>query len=336
MKKNYYWSILLMSIIFFLSIVSCATMNEVPEKDLIIKNGVLTKYSGRQRNIIIPDNLGITAIGDWAFKDSKIISIKIPQGVTSINYAAFSGCEKLKKIDLPNSLVTINQAFGSCISLASIKLPSSVRNIGPMLFWPHDIIIEVDEGNNKYATIDGILFNKEFTSILHYPSIKKDKEYSIPDSVRIIGEYAFRAAPLRVIKIPNGVEVIEYSAFSATLITSIEFPKTIKSISSSAFSQCENITSLKFPEGTMTKVDYQAFFNCFNLRRVDLPLSVKVIEKRAFYDCRNLQVVTFAGDAIYEILNLFVNAYGENIGYKYKISWENVPDDVQRIIFTRW
>ena len=72
-------------------------------KDFQIEDGILIKYLGTDRDVVIPDS--VTIIGEKAFNKCKTIaSIVIPNGVTGIGKYAFFECESLEKIELPRSL----------------------------------------------------------------------------------------------------------------------------------------------------------------------------------------------------------------------------------------
>lgn len=83
--------------------------------------------------ITLPSTL--KKIGDHAFYDSGLTTIKIPDGVTTIEYDAFSDCSSLTSIEIPESVTVIDSyAFSNCTSLTSVSLPDSVTNIAGWCF----------------------------------------------------------------------------------------------------------------------------------------------------------------------------------------------------------
>lgn len=102
--------------------------------DFTIENGVLTKYSGGDRDVVIPE--GVTEIADSAFNcNLRIKSVVIPEGVTKIGESAFASCKLLRSITLPESLVDIGvSAFAGCRKLTSINIPSKCETIQEYAF----------------------------------------------------------------------------------------------------------------------------------------------------------------------------------------------------------
>ena len=183
-----------------------------------IKSGVL--YDVESGDIVngsvtIPDS--VTKIGSSAFEDcTELINVTIPDSVTKIGYSAFSGCTGLTSVTIPDSVTYIGtEAFDSCTGLTSITVPDSVTEIGSRAFEYCTGLtsIDVDENNENYSSQDGVLFNKDKTTLIQYPGGKTGK-YIIPDSVTEIGCMAFYGCrSLTEITIPNSVTSIGDCAF---------------------------------------------------------------------------------------------------------------------------
>lgn len=103
-------------------------------------------------------------------------------------------CSSLTSITFPASLTWIgNSAFYKCTSLTSITIPNSVTNIGHRAFMEctslTDIVVASE--NIHYSSIDGVLFNKNKTTLFIFPAGKSETSYVIPNTVTSIGDYAF-------------------------------------------------------------------------------------------------------------------------------------------------
>ena len=263
------------------------------------------KYSGE---ITIPESVkyegieyGVTAIGDNAFENSDIITVTIPNSVTTIGVAAFYGCKKLSSITIPNSITTISRySFFKCVSLASVKIPNSVTLI--------------DE-----AAFDGC---EKLTSI------------TIPNSVISIGVSAFSGTGLTSIVVPNSITIIDrYVFLYCPYLTSITIPNSITSIKDAAFQQCTSLTSVTIPN-SVTSIEERAFWGCTGLLSFTIGDGVKSIGSNSFAKCTNLtDVYCYAEnvpststdafkDSYIEYATLHVPASSVN-AYKAADPWKN-------------
>ena len=141
----------------------------------------------------------------------------VPDGVTSLEPYSIHG-SSLNTINLPNSLTTIREgALSYNRDLSTISIPERVTIIEPATFVFSSLTeIKVEENNKNYVTKDGVLFNKDLSTLIYYPSSKPVTEYSIPSGVTRIEDYAFFGNPnpmLQKIIIPASVTSIGNIAF---------------------------------------------------------------------------------------------------------------------------
>lgn len=159
----------------------------------------------------------VTSIGVEAFYDCSFTSVTIPDGVTIIKYSAFQNCSELTEVTFGNSITTIeNTAFYYCLSLKQVTIPKSVTNIGVNVFFYCTALthINVDAANPAYSSENGVLFNKDKTTLLRYPAAKPGTTYTVPKSVTCIGESAFgQCTALKELTLSENVSKIESYAF---------------------------------------------------------------------------------------------------------------------------
>ena len=197
-------------------------------------------------DIVVPlsyNGKPITAISDNAFEDESIRSIVLPNSITKIGQKAFYFCLQLESVNIPNDTVSIGStAFCGCKKITKIHIPSKVSDIGFLAFRMCENLttITVDELNQHYSSDGHNLYNKEKDTIILFAIGQTTTEFSIPDTVTIIGEYSFEDAENLVsIRMPNTVTIIETSAFDGCKkLKEIQLSSALTSIGSAAFAVC--------------------------------------------------------------------------------------------------
>lgn len=215
----------------------------IPSKVTTIGYGAFFKCHAL-KSVTLPSSL--TSIDGGVFQACRSLeTINFPSTLTSIGYQAFGGTA-LKNITLPPALKTIGEgAFIECGSLLSVFIPASVTTIGNYVFTYSTGLKNVDPANLNYSSIDGVLFDKSQTTLIHCP-ISLAGSYTIPSTVSIIDLRAFeRCRDLTSITIPSGVTTIKNLGFAECVkLTTLSIPSSVTSIGSSAFYFCTGLTSL--------------------------------------------------------------------------------------------
>ncbi len=244
-------------------------------------------YCTALESVTIP--AGVTSIKEQTFYGCTALkSVTIPDGVTSIGEQAFAWCEALTSITIPDSVTSIGDcAFSDCDSLTTITIPKNVTSIGDDVFGWCVLLksIVVDPHNKYYSSVDGVLFNKDKTTIKRYPIGKTAISYVIPDSVVYIEQYAFSDCDfLTTITIPDSVKSIsDYAFYGCSFLTSITIPGNVVSIGECAFRECDALAGVTIGNG-VAYIGEQAFCCCTALESITIPDSAVYIGNEAFYN----------------------------------------------------
>ncbi len=180
-------------------------------------------------------------------------SYTIPGNVTSVGQSAFAACYYLSGVTIPDSVTNIwATGFGYCFDLTNVTIPASVTSLGPQVFINCYNLpaITVAAGNPSYTNVDGVLFNKNETTLVEYPT-GLHGSYTIPDGVMTIETNAFILCDgLSGVTIPASVTSLEDGAFGDCAgLTNVTLGAGVSYISTSAFGGCTQLTAINVDSG---------------------------------------------------------------------------------------
>ena len=223
----------------------CAGLTDViiPDSIATIESGTFYDCAGLT-NVFLP--AGLTNIGSGAFSGcSSLEHILIPGCVTRLAWGAFQYCSALTNIVLGTGIVTIeSRAFYECNNLGGIFIPTSVTNLRAEAFgYCHGLTnIAVADDNPAYSSIGGIVFNKDHTSLLHFPGGFEGR-YVVPAGVQSVGNYAFD---------------------QCLDVNCVELPSSCGYFGNYAFAHCTNLIGMCF-NGTPPSLGIQTFLFSSNV-----------------------------------------------------------------------
>ena len=236
-------------------------------------------------------------------------SIILPSNVKSIGKWVFRNCGNLKAIIIDENNEYYKSIDGVLYSNdgstlvryppdktgKSFLIPNTVKNIEDGAFYACDNLAEiiVDENNENYKAVDGVLYNKDTTLLIQYPANKMDKSFVVPNGIESISIGAFaKNGKLKTLIIPEGVKCIEDRTFiSCSGLKSITIPDSVETIGNFAFRYCWSLKKIIIPDGVKTIGDF-AFDCCSHLEIVKLPDTLKTIGYGAFSKCESLKSIT--------------------------------------------
>jgi hypothetical protein len=213
----------------------------------------------------------------WEIVKTEMTSVVIGNGVTNIGNNAFKGCTSLETVSIGSGVASKGSyAFDNCTSLTTIT---------------------VDENNANYSSEDGVLFNKNKTTLLLCPP-GKSGTYIIPSSVTSVGDGSFLGcSSLTGVIIQEGVKTIGYSAFGGCSgLTTISIPNSVTTINSGAFSGCTSVATLQLGSG-LTTINPGVFNGLTSLTSLTIGNGVTTIYDGSFSGCTSLKYLTI-GDGV--------------------------------------
>lgn len=231
---------------------------------------------------------------------------------STLEYIAKGGCWSLKKvteIDLSNTKVTSigSYAFYGCQMATVVKLPDTLASmggdetstvkrdddLGTTLTYTENVFaccdalekILVNASNPYFKSVDGILYSKDGTKLIRYPTARPDTHFDIPEGVEVIASQAFMQSfrtpgALTTVSFPSTLKEIESLAFRQSNLTEVTLPVGVK-FGSSIFDISKKLAKVTIPEG-VTEIGEYMFWSCEALTELKCPASLQKIGANAF------------------------------------------------------
>ncbi|MDD3363024.1 MAG: leucine-rich repeat protein [Hespellia sp.] len=262
-------------------------------------NGTKWQFFSNGQLIIYGDGKidGYPKYGDagtqpWYAKRAEIKEIVIEDGITEIGFYDFYNCFNLETIRIPESVKAIDSSvFDRCLKLTQIN---------------------IDERNQYYCSEDAIIYNKDKTLLVRYSEGKTEKSFDIPFSVTGLSGNAFKnCLCLENIDISKRILSLNTSSFEGTkyegnigkcgkcVVWRIYengqmeiygdgkidgYPKYGDAGTQPWYAKRAEIKKIVIEDG-ITEIGFYDFYNCFNLKTIRIPESVKAIDSSAFDEC---------------------------------------------------
>ncbi|MCH5186762.1 MAG: leucine-rich repeat protein [Oscillospiraceae bacterium] len=178
-------------------------------------------------------------------------------GTQSVNLCFYSERSYLKKLILPSSLTGLDRhSFRYAASLEAI---------------------EMAQDNPLYTSVDGVVYSKDGKTLMYYPQSKKGAEFSVPEGVTEIWDFALCRNPyIQKISLPESVATIGYGAFGeCTSLTELNIPSGITELPGAMLIGSNNVTRLELPDG-LEVINSNAFSSA--VHRAKLPSTLKLLD----------------------------------------------------------
>ncbi|MBR4084626.1 MAG: leucine-rich repeat protein [Lachnospiraceae bacterium] len=230
----------------------------------------------------------VTVIGDFAFAETFFEKVCLSEtNIVQMGAGAFSECPDLKYVELPETLVRIdNGAFQMCYNLETVVVPEEIKAINYNAFFD-SINVQVVKGEKVYNYDTYWEMADDLSE-----KLALDFQYEITKNGVYIAEYIGND---KVVVVPDAIEGTKVTAIGKEAFAkceSMEFlslPTSINQIEENAFADCINLRTIAGEDG-VTEVNYGAYRGT-GIEQVEIPLVQQNVEYCMFYGCPYLTSV---------------------------------------------
>lgn len=233
---------------------------------------------------LVGDGSYVCTTGERRAEEDTSPAYAITNGIVS----AGEGCAG--EVVIRDGAVWIETGAFYGAGLESVSIPKSVTSIGIWAFCETTATsINVDLDNIYFASDNGVLFTKDWSTLIAYPSGSYLANYSVPTSVMTISDSAF---------------------YKSLYLETLNIPDSVTDIQAYAFANSPELESVTFADQSpITKVRTETFAVLPKLSSITIPEGVTSIEDSAFYNSTSLTDVNFLGDAPTVVAGAFTGTF---------------------------
>lgn len=190
---------------------------------------------------VLQDNSGYSSQDGVLYNKAGTTLVRVPMGMEgeyvmpdtcrNVESTAFYNCEKLTAATFSNSVTKLSDAdcLEGCYGLQKITVGSGVTEINTGMLDNAENLSEivVADGNRYYASVDGLLYDKDVTELIYLPW-GKEGEIFIPDGVTSLGSLGLRENFwITAVSLPSSLTSIGYGFYNCSGLEEIEFRGTM-------------------------------------------------------------------------------------------------------------
>ncbi|WP_026497105.1 leucine-rich repeat protein, partial [Butyrivibrio sp. WCD3002] len=248
----------------------------------------ITKYTGSLETVVIPEEIDgntVQEIGKEVFKGKEELKkVVLPDGLVTLGSGVFMGCKNLEEVTFGSSLATIDaSAFEGCVAITELVINEGLTSIGNYAFSGCSGLVSV-ELPDSLGSIGYHAFEKcgELTTV-NYPIGLKSCDEGVFN----------KDSKLTKIVVPEGTKKLAKNVFSDCNISEVTLPESLLEIGDAAFSKNKAIIGLELPD-SLELVGGSAFAGATSLKSVSFGSNLTTIENFAFEGATSLTTLTFS------------------------------------------
>ena len=245
----------------------------------------------------LPVEDGVSYVGKYAVACNRLLKgdIYLKEGTLGMA-ARFDDRDTIcSKLVLPKSLTYMRYESSSekplfenlVLFSKNLEMILKILHIGSSRGIPIANQIVIEDG---VRFIPGLFYTYECSNPIYvhpYLGGYKTESLKLPESVEIIGDYAFSGSRLSSINIPKGVKKIGKGAFWGSSLISVNIPNGVEIIDQETFKDCSSLSLINMPNSVKT-ISSEAFRGCSSLSSIKIPHSVNFIGDDVFRECSSL------------------------------------------------
>ena len=237
----------------------------------------------------------------WYTYRSKVTSVTIGDGITSISDFAFNGYSKISAVSIGNDVAKIGRsAFSYCSAITGLIIPDKVTDIDDRAFYGCSSLKELT------IPVSAKIYNSSYV----FCNCTNIEKITLTKGNGTMVEYG------TVTTAPSDIVNYQYTPWyiSRSNLKELVIEEGVCTISSYAFGNCTKLENIILPDG-ITSIGKNAFYYCTGLKNITLPDSITSIGENAFYYCTALENTYYNGDIADWCKIIFTNAYSTPMYY---------------------
>jgi len=253
---------------------SVAIPEEIEGFPVRILGSDIFRESDEVTDIVCPDS--VESIGTCAFRLlQNLKSVRFPRNLASFSSSWLQHCGSLEEVALPGLLDVISAGVFDNTSLKRLIVGSSVREIKPGACEKTQLdSFEIDPSNPFIWSDGAAVYTRDRSTLLAL--MRPMESYRVIDSCVRLAKKAFMGiSTLRTVELPDTLRVIGEYAFAHTGLVTVDIPPSVTEVQDRAFFHCAALGEVRLAEGLLSIGD--AAFADSGLRSIRIPASIERI-----------------------------------------------------------